>query len=78
MCPAVEAAPIVADAPVHIEALLPALFPGRGLTVIITEFELVQPVAVMVSVKVYVVVAVGETEGLDIVLVNPAGDETQE
>ena len=68
----------MADAPVQIEALLPASFPGRGLTVIVTEFELVQPVAVMVSVNVYVVVAAGETEGLDTVLVNPAGDETQE
>ena len=43
---------MVADAPVQIEALLPALLPGIGLTVIVTEFAFVQPVAVMVSVNV--------------------------
>ena len=43
---------MVADEPVHIEALLPALLPGIGLTVIVTLLLLVQPVAVMVSVNV--------------------------
>ena len=63
--------------PLQIEALLPALLPGIGLTVIVTEFAFVQPVAVIVSVNVYVVVAVGETEGLLTVEVKPAGFDTQ-
>ena len=50
--PAVEAAPSVAVPPLQIEALLPALLPGSGFTVIVTLLELVQPVAVMVSTKV--------------------------
>ena len=68
---------MVADEPVHTDVLLPALLPGRGLTVMVTEFAFVQPVAVMVSVNVYVVVAVGETEGLLTVEVKPAGFDTQ-
>jgi hypothetical protein len=38
---------------------------------------LVQPVAVIVSIRVYVVVTSGVTTGLDTVEVNPAGDEVQ-
>ena len=44
--------------------LLPALAEGEGFTLIVTEFELEQPVAVIVSVTVYVVVVVGLTVGL--------------
>ena len=44
----------------------------------VTEFELVQPVAFIFSVKVYVVVTVGETDGFAAVEVNPDGDETHE
>ena len=51
---------------------------GKGLTVIITEFDLIHPVAVIVSVTVYVVVTVGATEGLAAVEVNPAGLLAQE
>ena len=72
------AAPIVIGDPLQIELGLPALAAGSAFTVIITELELVQPVAVMVSVMVYVVVTVGETDGLAVVEVNPAGDDTQE
>ena len=43
---------MVADDPVQIVALLPALAEGKGFTVIVTEFEFVQPVAVIVSVSV--------------------------
>ena len=47
-----EAAPRVADAPLQMEALLPALAEGNGFTVMVTELELVQPLEVIVSVKV--------------------------
>ena len=77
MSPATGAAPIESLEPIQIILELPALAAGTGLTVTVIEFELVQPVAVIVSVKVYVVVIVGETEGLERVDVNPEGDETQ-
>ena len=73
-----DAAPIVVPEPVHIEVLLPALVVGKGFTVMIAEFELVQPVAVIFSVRVYVVVTVGETDGFEAVLIKPEGDETHE
>ena len=44
---------------------------------ITTEFDFVQPVAVIVSVKVYVVVVVGVTDGLLAVEVKPLGLLTQ-
>jgi hypothetical protein len=44
---------------------------------ITTEAELLHPVAVIVSVKVYVVVAVGDTDGLADVDVNPEGFDVQ-
>ena len=58
------------------EELLPVVAVGRLLTVIITVFEFVQPEAVIVSVKVYVVVVVGDTVGLAAVEVKPAGEDT--
>ena len=45
---------------------------GKGLTVITTLFDLLHPVAVMVSTTVYVVVSAGLTVGLDAVDVKPA------
>jgi hypothetical protein len=44
--------PIAAELPAQTELLLPALADGRELTVIVTEFEFEQPVAVTVSVTV--------------------------
>ena len=52
VCPTVDAAPMVALPPLHIAVLLPALAVGIGFTVTVTELDLVQPVAVIVSVKV--------------------------
>ena len=46
---------------------------GRALTVIFTESLAEQLVAVIVSVNVYIVVALGLTEGLLLLLVNPEG-----
>ena len=40
---------------------------GAALTVMVTLFDFWQPVAVIVSVKVYVVVTVGLATGLDMV-----------
>ncbi len=78
MLPLTEAAPMLAEAPEQIVALAPGFAAGKGLTVTITEFVFVQPVAVMVSVNEYVVVTVGETLGLETVDVKPVGDDVQE
>ena len=58
--------------------LLPAFAEGGVFTVIVIELELVQPVAVIFSVSVFVVVVVGLTDGFETVEVNPEGDETHE
>ena len=55
----------------------PALGVGSGLTVMVTESILLQPVAVMVSVNIYLVVVVGLTVGLALVEVYPDGLEVQ-
>ena len=52
---------------------LPVLRDGKGFTVIFTESVLEQPVEVIVSVSLYSVVAVGLTDGLLFVDVNPEG-----
>ena len=53
-------------------ALDPAAAVGNGFTVTVTELDLLQPVAVIVSVTVYVVVLVGLALGFDTVeLLNP-------
>ena len=44
-------APILVEEPLHIVAGLPTLADGKGLTVIFTESDFVQPVAVIVSVS---------------------------
>ena len=60
------------DAPLQIVALDPAAAVGNGFTVTVTLLDLLHPVAVMVSVTVYVVVEVGLAVGLDAVeLLNP-------
>ena len=43
---------------------------GKGLTVIVTEFDLTHPFE-LVSVKVYELVEVGETEGFEAVELKP-------
>jgi len=48
-------------------ALEPAAAVGNGLTVTVTLLDLLQPVDVMVSVTVYIVVVVGLAVGLDTV-----------
>jgi len=64
--------PIDVDDPEQIVALDPAAATGNGFTVTVTEFDLAHPVAVTVSVTVYVVVDVGFAVGLDtVVLDNP-------
>ena len=50
---------------------------GKGFTVIVTEFVFTQPLE-FVSVKVYELVEVGETEGLETVELNPEIELTQE
>ena len=50
--PTTEEAPMDVLALLQIEALLPALADGNEFTVTVTLFELVHPVAVMVSVNV--------------------------
>ena len=72
--PTTEAAPSETDAPLlQMDVLLPPVAAGNGFTVTITEFELAQPVAVIVSTRVYVVVTVGETTGFAIEDVKPLG-----
>ena len=55
------------EAPLQIVALDPAAAVGNGLTVTVTLLDLLHPVAVIVSVMVYVVVEVGLALGFDIV-----------
>ena len=62
--------PIDVDEPEQIVALDPAAAIGNGFTVTVTEFDLEHPVAVTVSVTVYVVVEVGFAVGLDTVVLN--------
>ena len=70
--------PIEVDAPLQIVAFDPAAATGNGFTVTVTLLDLLHPVAVIVSVMVYVVVEVGLALGLDTVgLLNPV-DGVQE
>ena len=52
MFPATEEAPMDMEEPVHIAEFAITVAEGRGLTVMVTELDLMQPVAVIVSVKV--------------------------
>jgi hypothetical protein len=75
--PGIAAAPIFALAFRQIVLLLPAAASGKGFSVTVALFDLVHPVAVMVSVIVYIAVTVGVTEGLAKVDTNPAGSDVQ-
>lgn len=55
----------------------PATAAGGGFSVKVTLFVALQPVAVTVSTKVYVVLTSGVTVGLAAVELKPAGDELQ-
>ena len=67
VCPEMEVLPITVFCPKQIAVLEPALAGGRGFIDTVTEFVFVQPVAEIVSVKVYVVVLVGLAVGLELV-----------
>ena len=51
---------------------------GKVFTVTVTGFDFVQPVAVIVSVRVYEVVEAGVTDGFDEVEEKPDGELVQE
>ena len=65
------------DPPEQMLLFEPTEADGFGLTVMVTESILLQPVAVMVSVNIYFVVVVGLTVGLALVEVYPDGLEVQ-
>jgi hypothetical protein len=69
---------MVADFPLHIAVFEPAAAAGNGFTVTVTLLDNLQPVDVIVSVSVYIVVAVGETVALEELEVNPDGLLVQE
>ena len=77
MSPETAAAPIAIALPEQSAELAITLAAGTGLTVMVTEFEAEQP-APVVSVMVYVVVMVGETDGFDDVELKPVGLLVQE
>ena len=60
----------------HVAAVVIVIV-GNGLTVITTLFDLLQPVAVIASTTVYVVVTVGLTVGFAAADVKPVGTEVQ-
>ena len=72
MSPPTVVEPIDVDDPEQIVALDPAAATGNGFPVTVMLLDLEQPVAVMVSVTVYVVVEVGFAVGLETVVeLNP-------
>ena len=70
--PATEVAPILIEEPVQIGLLAIVAAAGSGLTVIDTVFDFTQLLE-FVSVSVYVVVIVGDADGLATIELNPAG-----
>ena len=52
MSPVTDVAPMLAEEPLQMDALVPALAAGNAFTVITTECELAQPVVEFVSVTV--------------------------
>ena len=64
---------MLVDVPLQIDVAVPTVAEGREFTVIFIESVLLQPVELMVSVNLYIVVIVGLTEGLLLVEVNPEG-----
>jgi hypothetical protein len=77
MLPVTNAAPIVILFPIQIPELGIVAAAGSGLTVIITALDFIHPFE-LVSVTVYVVVIVGEAEGLAEAEEKPTGLLTQE
>mgnify|MGYP007065233381 CR=1 FL=1 len=77
MLPVTAAAPNIVLCPAQIARSLPANAAGNGFTVTTTLLLLLHPVAVTVSVNVYVVVTTGLTDGFASVDVKPAGTELQ-
>ena len=75
--PETAEAPILVLLPKQIALSPPVVAVGNGFTVTMRLLLLVQPVAVIVSVNVYVVVTIGATVGLANAEVNPTGLETQ-
>ena len=75
--PVTAVAPNIVLCPAQIARSLPANAAGNGFTVTTTLLLLVHPVAVIVSVTVYVVVTAGLTDGFASVDVKPAGTELQ-
>jgi hypothetical protein len=73
---AVEPMPV--ELPEQTPLSVPVDAAGNGFTVTVTLLLFEQPVAVMVSVRVYVVVAVGDTVGFDKADVKPTGLDTHE
>ena len=62
--PETAAAPMLVLLPKQIALTPPVVAVGNGFTVTVRLLLFMQPVAVMVSVRVYVVVSVGATVGL--------------
>ena len=72
MSPPTVVEPIDVDDPLQIVLFVPAAATGNGFTVTVMLLDLEQPVAVIVSVTVYVVVEVGFAVGLETVVeLNP-------
>ena len=61
------------DEPLQIDLAPPTVTAGAGFVDIFTLSVLLQPVDVIVSVRIYIVVTVGLTLGLLLVLVKPEG-----
>ena len=66
------------DAPMQIAVLAITEAAGKAFTVMVTELDFEHPVAVMVSVRVYVVLTKGVTLGFEDVDVKPEGALTHE
>ena len=77
MLPVTAVAPIAIEFPVQILELAIVAATGNGLTVIETVLVFTQ-LFEFVSVKLYVVDTVGDTEGLEAIEVNPTGVLVQE
>ena len=72
MLPITAVPPIETEVPVQIAVFEMIDADGNELTVTVTELEFTHPLE-FVSVRVYDVVEVGLTDGLDDVELNPAG-----
>jgi len=75
--PEIATAPMDIGLPAHMAVFDTTEAVGNGLTVIVTEFDFTQAFE-FVSVKVYELVEVGETEGFETVELYPEIELTQE